>query len=330
MNIEKRSDKSYRVRKMVNGKRKIVSFDHEPTDAELYKAFEDILWENERDICTFKTYAQKYIDSKSNVLSPSSIRTYNNFLKVISDKFLNMPLFDMTQFDVQEEINRYAKDHAPKTTKSLHGFIASVFGLFRPEFILKTTLPQNIKKSTYTPTESDIKAILDEAKGTEDYIGFYLGVYGLRRSEVCALDISDLDFDTGALHIHSNMVYNKKWIKKESPKTDESNRTIYISNDLVEEIKKQGYFFKYSPQKLNDHLHKYQDKLGIPRFKFHDLRHYFASYAATIMPESDAMALGGWRSDHIFKRVYRESMEDSRKKSAELFNKKLFMDKNES
>jgi hypothetical protein len=54
------------------------------------------------------------------------------------------------------------------------------------------------------------------------------------------------------------------------------------------------------------------------------MRHYFASYAATLMPESDAMALGGWKSDAIFKQVYRESMKDSRKKSAEKLNRKLF------
>ena len=325
MKVEKRTDNSYRIRKMVDGQMHTFHFDHKPTDYEKYKAFEEITWAKERDKCTMETYMNKYIDSKRNVLSPSSILTYERFLKGFSEKFLNIPLFELTQYDVQEEINLYAKTHAPKTTKSLHGFIASVTGLFRPELILRTTLPQNIKKETYTPTQDDIKAILDAAEGSEDYVGFYLGVYGLRRSEVCALELSDLE--ENALHIHANMVWNKGWIKKESPKTDESNRTVYLSDELVSVIQDQGYFFKYSPNKLAEHLHKYQDKLGIPRFRFHDLRHFFASYASTIMPEADAMALGGWKSDHIFKRIYRESMEDSRKKSADIFSKKLFMDK---
>lgn len=325
MNIEKRGN-SYRVRKMVDGKRKIVSFDHKPTDAEVYKAFEDVLFKKEYDKYPFETYANKYIDSKRNVLSPSSIITYERFLNAISRKFLDIPLFEITQFDVQTEINRYAKKHAPKTVKSLHGFIASVIGLFRPELILKTTLPQSIKKEKYTPTENDIRAILEASKDTDDYIGFSLGIYGLRRGEVCALELSDLDGN--ALHIHSTMVWNKGWIKKENPKTDESNRTIYISDELADLIREKGYFFPYSPNKLLEHLNKLQGKLGIPQFRFHDLRHYFATYASSIMSEQDAMALGGWRSDHIFKRIYRDSMEDSRKKSSELFTQKMFMDQN--
>ena len=327
MKIEKRTNGSYRIRKMVDGQMHTFHFDHKPTEHDIYKAFEEIIWDKNRDKCTMETYMNKYIDSKRNVLSPSSIRTYERLVRSFTDKFLNIPLFELTQFDVQEEINKYSEDHSPKSVKSLHGFIASVTGLFRPELMLKTTLPQNVKKTKYTPTQEDIKAILEAAEGSEDYVGIYLGTYGLRRSEVCALEMSDLDGNK--LHVHANMVFNKGWIKKESPKTDESNRTIYLPDDLVEIIQKQGYFFKYSPQKLNSHLQKYQDELGIPHFRFHDLRHFFASYASTIMPESDAMALGGWKSDHIFKRIYRESMEDSRKKSAELFSKSLFMGKNE-
>ena len=327
MKVEKRTDGSYRIRKMVDGKMHTFHFDHEPTDRDVYKVLEHIIWAKERDKCTMETYINKYIDSKRNVLSPSSILTYERLIKAMSTEFLNIPLFEITQFDVQEEINRYSESHAPKTVKSLHGFIASVIGLFRPEMTLRTTLPQKIEKEKYTPTEDDIKAILDHARGTEDYIAFRLGTMGLRRSEVVALQMEDL---TGnELHIHANMVYNKKWIRKESPKTDAGNRTIYLPDDLIEDINKQGYFFKYSANKLSEHLHRHQKELGIPQFRFHDLRHFFASYASNLMSESDAMALGGWKSSYVFEKIYRESLEKQRKASAELFNQKLFMDKSE-
>lgn len=328
MKVEKRTNGSYRIRKMVDGKMQTFHFDHYPTDQDIYKALEHIIWAKERDKCTMETYINKYIDSKRNVLSPSSIITYERFLNVISDKFLQIPLFEVTQYDVQEEINRYAEKHAPKSVKSLHGFIASVIGFFRPELTLRTTLPQKIEKEKYTPTEDDIKAIIEHSRGTEDYIAFRLGTMGLRRSEVVALEMSDLSGNE--LHIHANMVYNKKWIKKESPKTDAGNRIIYLPDDLVKDINDQGYFFKYSPNKLSEHLHRHQKELGIPQFRFHDLRHFFASYASNLMSESDAMALGGWKSSYVFERIYRESLQKQRKESAELFNQKLFMDKTES
>lgn len=322
MKIEKLPSGSYRVRKTYKKKTYTIIFPEKPTQKEIMAKFSE-LFENENvGTKTIRSYIKKYIDSKRNVLSPSSIVTYERFLNVISEDFLNIHLDKLTQLDVQEEINRYAKDHAPKSVKSLHGFIASVLGLFRPQMILRTSLPQTVKKDKYTPTKKDIKAILDRAKGTEDYIGLHLGVLSLRRCEICALELSDLDGDK--LHVHSTMVWNNGWIKKESPKTDASNRIVYLPRTLSDEIRKKGYFFPYSPNKLLEHLHKYQKELGIPQFKFHDLRHFFASYASTIMPESEAMSLGGWKSDYVFKSIYREAFEKNKKKAADKMNKSLF------
>ncbi len=323
MKIEKLPSGSYRATKMYKGKRYRVTFDHKPTDKEVTIAIADKMQDiNTGTKGSFEHYAKEYISSRSNVLSPSSVITYERLINNISDDFKILNLYDVSQADVQKEINRYAINHAPKTVRAMHGFISAVFGSYRPQFVLRTTLPQKQQRESYLPSQDDIKAILESAKGTEDSIGFQLGVLSLRRGEICALDMSDLKGNE--LHIHSTMVWNRRWIRKETPKTDAGNRIVYLPDKLVEEIKEKGYFFKYSPNKLNEHLHKHQIALNIPQFRFHDLRHYFASYASTIMPEADAMALGGWKSDHIFKQVYRESMADKRKSSAEKYLKDMF------
>lgn len=314
MKSEKLPSGSYRVRKMYKGRSYTVIFDHKPTQKEIIERLGTEMEQVVSASGTFESCANDYIKSRNNVLSPTSVLSYERLVNALSDEFKRSKINSIDQVDVQREINKYSATHAPKTTRNLHGFIASVLAVYRPNLILRTTLPQKEVKDRYLPSSDDIKRILDAAKGTEDSIGFQLGVLSLRRSEICALELSDLDGNE--LHIHADLVWNKKWIKKETPKTDAGNRTIYLPDKLVAEINEKGYFFKYSPNKLLEHLNKYQTQLGIPQFRFHDLRHYFASYASTIMPEADAMALGGWKSDYVFKQVYRESMKDKRKESA--------------
>ncbi len=314
MKLEKLSSGSYRYRKMVNGERIYITFDHKPSEREITLRLAERMTDNGKKD-TLRHCIADYISTRESILSPSSIRTYNNFKNIIGSNLLDKDIYCITQTDIQREINRYATDHAPKSVRSLHGFISSVLSVYRPQFVLRTSLPRNDVKPRFRPNTEQIKAILNATEGTALNVCIQLGILSLRRGEICALTLSDLDGNE--LHINKTMVYNKKWIVKETPKTEESNRTIIIPDSLADEIRDRGYIFNLSPQKLNDHLHKVTDELGIPRFRFHDLRSYFASYASTLnIPEADIMKMGGWKSDFVFKRIYRESLDESYKESA--------------
>ena len=315
MKIEKLPSGSYRARKMYKGKRYTIVFDHKPTDKEVTIAFAEKMQDEAISNGSFHKCALEYIENRRNVISPATVRTYNTKIKQLSDTFKSLNIQKITREDVQKEINLFSETHEPKTVQSLHGFISSVMAAYRPSLALRTKLPSRIVKEKYEPSNDDIRRILDAAKGTRYSIPFQLGVFGCRRAEICALDMSDLKGNE--LRIHRSKVYlDGQWITKETPKTDESNRIIYLPDSLVQEIIDNGCIYDGYPAALYKAIKSYQKKLGIQSFRFHDLRSYFASYAHSLgIPDADIMALGGWKTDAIMKKVYRKSIEESKKRS---------------
>lgn len=324
MKIEEHGGK-YRVRKMYKGVVYILSFDKMPDEKDIAIALAAKLEDEGIERGTFEHFSEKYIENRKNVTSPSTERTYRTKLKQLSSEFKKKNITDITTVDVQEEINRLAGKYEPKTVATTHGFIASVLGAYRPNLKLATKLPQTIRKEKYEPTTEDIKRILQEVSDTEYCVAFHLGVMGCRVGEICALSIDDLV--DNELHIHRNLVYdaNSTWVVKETPKTDESNRTLPITQSLADKIKAQGYVYNGYPNSLNKAIHRIQKKLSIPSFTFHELRHYFASYAHSLgIPDADIMAIGGWSTDNVMKRVYRRSLADSKKRSLVKLTQNLF------
>lgn len=316
MKVEKRSNGCYRVRKTYKGNTYTINFDHEPDEKEVVLAIANKLQDNNIYIGgTFEAKAKEYISLKSNILSPSTIGGYKKILRQITDEFKNKKIADIDQTMIQKELNYYAVGHAPKSVKNMSGFITAVFGLYRPSMAIRVTLPQAVKYEPYLPKSKEIKAILKAVKGTDYSIPFQLGVLGLRRSEVCAATIDDLNGNY--LKINKAYIYdqNNKPMIKNLTKSTEGKREIYLPDSLVEEIKQKGCIFDKLPHNLVRVLHEKQNELHIPEFRFHDLRHFYASYAHEHgMPDADIMASGGWASDYTMKRTYRHAMEAETKK----------------
>ena len=308
--VEKLPSGSYRIRKQVNGKRVPVMFDHKPTQAEILRALSGIA-DTTPVKGSFQTCAVSYMGSKSNVISPSTMRGYESILRNIPDNFKRRKVSQITQADIQAVINDYASGHSPKSTRNAHGFIVAVLKQFRPQMYINTTLPQTIPNEGYIPTENDIKQILEASKGTRYHIPFQFGIMSLRLSEVCALTLEDIDTENNLVTIDKALVkdnHNRYVIK--TTKTAAGTRTIYIPDKLIDEIKdNDGIIYDGYPNNVLKALNRYQDRLGIPRFRFHDLRHFFASYAHSQgVSDADILASGGWKSEHVMKSVYRHEM----------------------
>lgn len=310
MTIEKHGNK-WRVSEQINGKRFRVSVDHKPSTREATALIREKMADDRTVRCgkgSFLQYSDKYISAKSNILSPSTIRAYRSIVKNLSDDFCEMQLSAITQERIQVEINNYAATHSPKSTRNAHGFISAVLGLYRPQMQISTTLPQKVKYEAVTPSESDVKQILEYVSGTEYEIAYRLGVYGMRRGEICA--ITAVDLDGNMLKINKSKVLNENntWVIKPLPKTTESQREIYIDDYVAALIRERGEAFPGHPNRLNHHLHRLQKRLNLPAFRFHDLRAYYATLAHSMgIPDKYIMANGGWSSNRIMDRVYKRT-----------------------
>ena len=315
MKIEKRGSDNYRIRKMYKGQTYTVSFDHKPTQKEAMQAMADELdrVKTKNTSLTFQAACEEYIESKRNVLSPSTIRGYTAIMRQLPNNFLLKNIYDITAIDVQKEINYIAKDHSPKTVRNQHGFISSVLVFFCPNLKLNTTLPQKIKSEPYTPSSEDVKQILAAVKDTPYEIVIVLACYGMRRSEICALTPDDIDGDI--VQINKALVPDEKqrWTTK-ATKTTSSKREIIIPLNIANKIKEQGYVYQGNPDSISRYLKQLEGKLGIPYFSLHKLRHYFASKMSALgVPDADILKLGGWETDYVMKSVYRHSMMEKEK-----------------
>lgn len=322
MTIEKHGNK-WRIRERYKGKLYMVSVPEKPSPREAQRLIDEKINQDSfspKTGKTMKSAGNAYIALKNNILSPSSIRGYKSIMKNLSDDFMSLKIDNITPLDVQKEINEYSVDHSPKSTRNAHGFISAVLRMYKPSMQLNTALPQKVKYEPYTPTEDEVKRILDEVSGTEYELAYRLGCYGMRRGEICALDAADLNGNLLSITKSKVLDENGNWIIKPIPKTTGSQRTIYIDDNLAAMFKKKGYAFQDHPNRLNYHLHRLLQRLEIPMFRFHDLRAYYASMAHALgIPDAYIMANGGWVSTNIMNRVYKRAFAD---KQAEM-NKKI-------
>ena len=110
------------------------------------------------------------------------------------------------------------------------------------------------------------------------------------------------------LHVHQTMVKNQnyKWVLKSVAKNSTSDRYVEYPDKVIKELPVSGKICNLNPDMITHDFGRTIKKLGLPHFRFHDLRHY----AATIMhamgvPEAYIMERGGWKTNTVLNQVYR-------------------------
>lgn len=319
--IERLPSGLYRTRVYIGrtpeGKIKTKSLTHKDkrTLARMAAAYAD-LHREVKDPESFQHCADAYISAREAILSPSTIRGYKSMLKALKSeygRFCAENIHDFGQRDLQDLVDDMArKKKSSKTISNRVGFINSVL-VYAGAHRLTVQLPQRTKVTYSIPDTDMARRIASDVSGKPLEVPVLLGMLGLRRSEICALELSDLDGST--LHIHSAVVYASGGKKvKKAPKTTASDRYVVIPDSLADKIRSQGYITKMNPNSLTKAWERLIKKGKYPPIRFHDLRHFFVSYANNILHLSDAqiMKMGGWATSAVMRSVYLQSMEDEK------------------
>jgi integrase len=255
---------------------------------------------------TFGTIASLWKDEKRNYIKQSSFAAYslildNHLLPVLSEKT------EISETMIQEMVNRKLKEGlSQKTVKSILVVLKMILK-FGYKYGMCTYAPLDIifpantaMKEIEVMNISDQKKLMNYLKGNFSFLNLGLSIClstGLRIGEICALKWKDIDTSSGVIRINKTIqrIYVKDAGQSHTeiiigpPKTSNSKREIPLTKDLMAIVKplkkvvpENNYVISNSskpiePRLYRIHLQKITDSLGIPRMKFHTLRHSFAT-----------------------------------------------------
>lgn len=264
---------------------------------------------------TIGEYIDRYIQSKTNILSPSSIESYWKIKRNLLTTLCDLTPSELTQEVVQKHFNELSLNRAPKTVRNAHAFLVGVLNVYCPDIHLRTALPKLQKQIKQLPSVQDILSVIT---GTEIELPCLMALWlGMRMSEIRGTRFEDIT--DGVLTIKNVVVtVQGEHIEKTQTKTYDSTRQIrlpdYILN-LIEGLPRADkHIITLSGQAIYKRFMRLLKNNDIPHISFHDLRHLNASTMLALgVPDKYAMERGGWASTNIMKSVYQHTLTAQRK-----------------
>lgn len=295
-------------------------------------------------------------------LAPATVESYKrnvkNYLRPAFGRILLQQLSPMT---VQNFYNRLDKENnlSQRSIKYIHDNLHNCL----KHFVLSQVIPRNVCDFVTVPrkkqapkndfyTEDEAKLLLERVDGDRLMPVAYLGLLGLRRSEMLALTWKDIDMVNNTININKNLVYADKRFVIGDCKTASSIRTIsvppsvivklkeykvrqnkermnmvgsYKNNDLVV-CKSNGEYI--IPASLTVAFTAMLNRHGLRRIRLHDLRHTYCSLALNYynIPATTVAKQAGHCNPKVTIGQYSHSNAELQKQSAEVFENNLFAD----
>ena len=262
---------------------------------------------------TFGNFLEEWLETAKARITFETWRSYNQLIRdYISPSLGAVTLRELTPIHIQRLYNHQIEQGVGKrTVQKTHAVIRA--SLNKAEKL--GIIPNNPSNATDPPkpdsremkflSESEANHLLATAEelGDANFALFYVAlVTGMRQGELLALHWPEVDFARGILHVkYSLKRVPGKGLESKKPKTKSSVRSITIGSDTSNVLKQQqerlhqiqknlgttwhelGYVFPagdglpMEPAVAYRSFQQLLKKAGLPKIRFHDLRHTAAS-----------------------------------------------------
>ena len=245
---------------------------------------------------------------------PSSHQTYQGYIhNHIRPNIGDIQLEKLTSLDLQKfykkllttgrvdrvEAKGQPKGLSAKTVRNIHQILSSALKLAQEQRLILTNpaegcaLPRVEHQEMKTLTTVQLASFFREARESGVFELYYLELAtGLRRGELLGLKWEDIDLERGDLRVRRQVSRINGEVVEAPLKTKNAYRTLPLAEDTVsvlnEQRRKVGnspWVFPspnggpISPDSVLHMLHRVLKRAGLPKVRFHDLRHTFATLA---------------------------------------------------
>lgn len=242
---------------------------------------------------------------------PKTFKTYSYLIRVHIKPALGSKVLEkLTPQDVQRFLNNKSDTGlSPKSIRHIHATLrcglntALKWGLVQRNVATLVSTPRLQKKelSTFTPEEA--RLFMESVKGDRLEALFSIALtLGLRQAEVLGLRWQDINFDARTLRVNVTLQRIEKQFRLVEPKTERSRRVlpltppilsalrVHRSRQLEEKLLLGPYWHDsdlvfttrtgtpIEPRNLVRKFHLILKHAGLPRYRFHDMRHACASF----------------------------------------------------
>ena len=197
------------------------------------------------------------------------------------------------------EAKKQPKGLSAKTVRNINQVISSAMDFAKDQKLIAgnptdgCALPKLEHREMKTLPVEQLTSFLREAKETGVFEMYYIELAtGLRRGELLGLKWEDIDLEQSSLRVQRQVCRIDGEIVEAPLKTKNAYRVLPLSADAVEVLREQKrksgrsqYVFPsptggpISPDSVLHMLHRVLKRAGLPKVRFHDLRHTFATLA---------------------------------------------------